>query len=394
VYKKTVFTISACLLSFAINAQNHDINSVLREIEENNKELQAYSDLMESRQLLLLSGNKLPDLFAAVYYLPWGDHFTGDYTEFQVTQSFEFPTVYGRRRDLIEKQNEQMDIEYDVLRQKVLLPAKKSLMELVYLYKREEIELLRTQKAQQVFNHVQELFDKEQVGILEVNKAKIAWMQEHFKVQQIESDRQNILLLLKNMNGGNEVTFDQHALVEDLHLAALDTIWQNRKLLDPTIKILKQQEEVALQQIKLSKSKSLPNLTAGYNYQGVAGLNYNGVYGGVSIPLWSSKNKVNAAEARHRSQQSFSNVQLLRSRAEFRKQYNEYQILLSKFLEYQGTLDGLSSDALLLESYELGQISFMEYYIELQFYRQAYDSMLQMENQLNQRKAQILKHQL
>ena len=393
-YKKTVFAISVCLLSIAGVAQTSDISGVLQQIESNNKELQAYSDLMESRQLTLVSGNNLPDPIASAYYMPWGNHPGGSYTEFEVTQSFEFPTVYGTRRDLIEKQKIQMTIEYDMLRQDVLLPAKKYLLEVIYLNKKMAVEEMRSQKAKQVFDQVQELFDKEQVGILEVNKAKIAWMQEHFKVDQIENERETLLLLLKNMNGGNDVTFTQPDLAEDLNLGALDSIWEHRQAVDPALRIFKQKEEIALQQIELSKTKALPNLTAGFNYQGVSGLNYSGVYGGVSIPLWSSKNTVKAAEAHYLYQQSYSNVQLLQVYAAFRKQYNAYQILLRKFLEYQDTLGNLSSDALLLTAYELGEISFMDYYIELQFYRQAYDAMLEMENQLHQLNAEILKHQL
>lgn len=393
-YKKTVFAISVCLLSIAGVAQTSDISGVLQQIESNNKELQAYSDLMESRQLTLVSGNNLPDPIASAYYMPWGNHPGGSYTEFEVTQSFEFPTVYGTRRDLIEKQKIQMTIEYDMLRQDVLLPAKKYLLEVIYLNKKMAVEEMRSQKAKQVFDQVQELFDKEQVGILEVNKAKIAWMQEHFKVDQIENERENLLLLLKNMNGGNDVTFTQPDLAEDLNLGALDSIWEHRQAVDPALRIFKQKEEIALQQIELSKTKALPNLTAGFNYQGVSGLNYSGVYGGVSIPLWSSKNTVKAAEAHYLYQQSYSNVQLLQVYAAFRKQYNAYQILLRKFLEYQDTLGNLSSDALLLTAYELGEISFMDYYIELQFYRRAYDTMLEMENQLHQLNAEILKHQL
>jgi outer membrane protein TolC len=287
-----------------------------------------------------------------------------------------------------------MELEYTLKKQEVLLPGKKYCLELIYLNKRMGVEQVRVRQAKRIFDQVQELFDKEQVGILEVNKAKIAWMQEQFKVAQIDSDKRNLLLLLKNLNGENEVTFDQLDFDDDLNLAALDSIWQNKQLTDPAIKILRQQEEVALQQIRLSKNKSLPNLTAGFNQQGISGSIYSGVYAGVSIPLWSNRYKVKAAEAHYQYQQSFSNVQSSTAYADFQKQYNEYQILLGKFQTYQSTLSEVSSDLLLLQAYELGEISFMEYYMELQFYRQAFDSMLEMEKQLNQLKAEILKYQL
>lgn len=389
-----VFAFCGCLLSFGAVAQVGQIEQVLREIEQNNKELQAYSSLKESSYLELKSENNLPDPKAGTYYLPAGKHGTGDYWEFEVTQSFEFPTVYSARRNMIDKQEEQMQLENRTLRQEVLLPAKKYLTELVYWNKKMSVVQMRVQEARQVFDQIQELFEKEEVGILEVNKAKISWMQEKFKVEQIETTQENLLLRLQNLNAGIEVSFDQSEFSEGLPLADFDSIWQDKQLSDPTLQILKQQEQVALQKIEVSKKQGLPDLTAGFNHQGIAGANYTGIFAGVSIPLWSNRHRVEAAKARHRYQQFNSDVKSTAAFSELQTQYNEYQILLNKFREYQSTLDGLDSETLLLEAYRLGEISFIEYYMELQFYRKAYDSMLEMENQLHQLKAEILVHQL
>ena len=68
--------------------------------------------------------------------------------------------------------------------------------------------------------------------------------------------------------------------------------------------------------------------------------------------------------------------------------------MLSKFQEYETTLSGLNSDELLLQAYQLGDLSFLEYYMELQFYRQAYDAMLDMQYRLYISQNQLLKHQL
>lgn len=393
-YKKIVFAFGLCLLSVLASAQVDDITRILQEVEQNNKELQAFSSLMESRQLALKSGNNLPDPQLGAYYLPFGNHNTGDYSEFQVTQSFEFPTVYSARKSLIEKQLAQIELEYDSRRQEVLLVAKEHCLELVYLNKRIEVELDRVEQAKKVFDQVQELLNKEQVGILEVNKAKVAWMQEQFKIEQVRNEIRNLLLLLQNLNGGIEVTFDSSDYLNDLTLEPLNTIWKSKQLIDPFMKMLRQKEAVALQNVKLSKSKSLPNLTAGFNYQGISGSNYSGLFGGVSIPLWSNKHKIKAAQASYSYQESSKNIQSEMLYTSLQKRYNNYQSILSKYQEYQNTLRVLNSDALLLEAYELGEISFTEYYMELQFYRQAYDAMLNMENQLNQLKSELLKHQL
>jgi hypothetical protein len=57
-------------------------------------------------------------------------------------------------------------------------------------------------------------------------------------------------------------------------------------------------------------------------------------------------------------------------------------------------MKSLDSESLLLKAFTLGELSFMEYYLELQFYRIALDKMLQMEKELKMLQAELLKHQL
>ena len=392
--KAIVFALCVSLLSVGAFAQSGEVAEVLRAVEQNNQELQAFQHFMESRLLELKSQNNLPDPQASAYYLPFGTHSTDDYSEFQLSQSMEFPTVYAARNQLIEQQKERMQLDYQLLRQKVLLPAVQYTQELIFLHKKKSLEQIRMQQARQVFEQVQELYEKEQLGILELNKAKIAWMQEQFAVEEIENSILSTLLSLQKLNGGKAIAFEQTTFPEDPQLAPLDSLWQEKQLADAALKVLEKEEALARQQIKLSRQKVLPNLTAGYNYQGILGENYHGLYGGLSIPLWNSSNKVKAAKAQYQYQQSNTQAVATEAYHDFLKQYRQYQLMLSKYLEYQQTLTGLQSEELLLQAYQLGEISFMEYYLELQFYRQAYDQMLQMEKDLYQIKAELLKHQL
>lgn len=393
-YKNIVFALCGCLLSFSGISQTVTIDSILKQVEQNNQELKALNEYLESKRLELKAGNNLPDPQLGAYYLPFGEHSSGDYTEFQVSQSFEFPTVYGARGSLIEKQSAQLELDYQLKRQEILAQAKAYCLNLIYLNKRLATESLRVEQAKQVFAQVQELYEKEQVGILELNKAKVAWMQEQFKTQQIESDISNVMLQLTNLNGGTPVDLSIEEYGISLVLDSKDAVWNAKQTQDPELMQLKQQELIAQQSLTLAKNEGLPNLTAGYNSQGVSGERFSGIYAGVTIPLWSNRNKVKAAEAQFNFQKSYSSVKNLQAYTSFEKQYNDYTIMLAKFREYDATLKGLNSDELLLQAYQLGELSFLEYYMELQFYRQAYDAMLNMQYELYISQNQLLKHQL
>lgn len=392
--KTIVFVIFGCLYFINGFSQTKNIEELLNEIEQNNTELKGYQSFIVSQQLENKSTNNLPDPQLSGYYLPFGDNATGDYTEYQISQSFEFPTVYAARGKWNESKSQQLESAYAKRRQEVLLNAKENLVELVFLQKQKAIETERRTQSKQVFDQIQELFDKEQVGILDLNKAKIAWIQEQFVVQQIEIGIQILMSKLKTLNGGNPVNGISSQIILPIEIGTIENLWQEKLSNEPTLQELKVNEAVSFQKVELEKNKVLPNVALGYNYQGVSGSNYSGFYGGISIPLWNSKNKVKAAQANYEYQQSNTEVMTAILYTQFQETFNRYQLMLEKYNEYQHTMTGLNSEKLLFKAYMLGEYSFMDYYVELQFYRNASDKMLQMEKELQLLQAQLLKHQL
>lgn len=389
-----VFVICGCLFFINGFSQTRNIEELLNEIAQNNTELIAYQSFIESRQLENKSENNLPDPQFSGYYLPFGDNTTDAYTEYQISQSFEFPTVYGVRSKWNELKLKQLNTVFVKRNQEILLNAKINIIEVVFLIKQKEIEVKRRTQSKQVFDQIQELYNKEQVGILDLNKAKIAWIQEQFVVEQIESEIQILQSKLETLNGGNPLTGLSSEIVLPNNVGTIENLWNEKLDKEPLLLELKAKENVSLQKIKLEKNKRLPNLALGYNYQGVRGSSYAGFYGGVSIPLWNNKNKVKAAQANFEYQQSNTEVITTSYYRQFQENFNRYQILLKKLNEYQQTISELGSEELLFKAYTLGELSYMNYYIELQFYQNASDEMLQMEKELQLLKSQLLKHKL
>jgi outer membrane protein, heavy metal efflux system len=382
------------LLSFGVKAQNVLIPQVLREIKQNNKELKAYEAYVKGKRLDLSAGNNLPDPQSSGYYLPFGDHSTPKYLELQISQSFEFPTVYAIRNNLIDLQAAQLELEYSRLEQEILLTATKLLQELVYLNKIKVVEQERVGQAFQVFQQVNALFQRGQVGILDLNKSKIAWMEEQFNIDQLNNKLQTTLLKLENLNGGQQITMGQFSYEDGFAIDPFDSIWNEKLTMEPFLISMGIIDNISVVQVKLAQNKGLPDLTLGYNQQGVSGSSYAGFYGGVAIPLWNNRNRVKSAKALHQFEQINREVNVKRYFTDLQGEYNKYQLMLQKYNEYQTVLDDLESESLLLDAYRLGEISFIGYYQELRFYRQAYDTMLEMELQLQQKKSEILKHRL
>lgn len=391
---KIVCAIGVYLFVGKAFSQSTTVDEILNQIEQNNTELKAYQSFVEGQNLQYKIGNNLPDPQLSGYYLPFGQHQGNDYTEFEISQSFEFPTVYAARSKWNNLKEAQLQTVFNKKRQELLLKAEEGLINLYMLQKQQRIERDRKLQSQRVYEQMQELFNKEQVGILDLNKAKVAWMQEQFVVEQLQAEIQNQITVLITLNGGKSLELKNLQLDILFKLQSIEPLWNEKLAKDPKLLELQTNEASALQNVKLEKNKVLPNLALGYNYQGINGDNYSGVYGGLSIPLWSSKNKVKAAKVNYEYQQSSSQATKQLLYAALQQEYQQYQLLFNKYTEYQNTIETLNSEELLFKAYSLSEYSFLEYYMEMQFYRDATDKMLQMEKELQLLQAQLLIHQL
>ena len=90
-----------------------------------------------------------------------------------------------------------------------------------------------------------------------MNKAKIAWIQEQFAVEQIETEIQILLSKLKTLNGGNEISGISTGLALPIEVGAEESLWQEKLSNDPLLQELKAIETSSLQKVKLEKNETI-----------------------------------------------------------------------------------------------------------------------------------------
>ncbi len=144
-----VFLLS--ISSLQMFSQTSSIQDILHTIENNNKELQSYQNFLASKHKANKSKLSLSDPEFSVYYLPWGNTQEGAYNEFQLTQQFEFPTVYTHQNKLNVEQQKRGQFLFDIKRQNILFKAKKICLNLIYTLKRITLETERLTQTQQLF---------------------------------------------------------------------------------------------------------------------------------------------------------------------------------------------------------------------------------------------------
>ena len=166
---KQIMTISAALLFLTIGevqAQN-GIEQVLKNIETNNKELQANEQLITSQKLEAKTDNNLPLSYAHL----WGAKDKSETIgELVVSQSFDFPSLYATRNKLNRLKAGTLDSQSDVFRQEKLLQAKELCLDIIMLRQQKHILEERLRNAEELAKMYAKRLQTGDANALETNK--------------------------------------------------------------------------------------------------------------------------------------------------------------------------------------------------------------------------------
>ena len=342
------------------------IEEVLRSVEANNKELQATRQQVEAQTLEAKLDNNLPDptvTYSHLYGNQEGMGFTG---EFIASQSFDFPSLYAQRRKWSKLQGENFNKQGEEVRQQILLQAKEVCLDLILLNQQQRLLDLRRENAEQLSKLYAERLENGDANILETNKINLELLNVRNEARMNEAARTAKLQELAALNGGIAISFTDTAYVPVDQPASLADLQQEVLTADRRLQSLRSAQQAALRQISVSKAKGLPSFELGYRMNpSSGGQRYNGFLVGISIPLFSNRNNVKQAKA----QSLYTDLQLESATTvvenELMLLYNRSVALKASIDEYRTELDRQNSLALLNKAIQAGQISMIEYFVDV-----------------------------
>ena len=376
--KAIIISILALFGSISLYAQNNT-NSVLTSIEENNTTLKALRETAESQKLENRTGIYLSNPEVGFNYL-WGNPVDmGNRTDFSVTQTFDIPTITGMKSKVANGKNDLVEWQYKADRMNIMLEAKQYCIELIY-YNALKKELdIRLEHAKTIAESYEKRLATGDANKLEYNKVQLNLSTVQGEISRIEVERNALLSQLKRLNGGNDVTFDDSQFAQTQLPLNFDDWFVNAEQKNPVLAYIKQEIEVSKRQVSVSKAMGLPTFSAGYMSEKVVGQRFQGVSVGVSIPLWENKNRVKQAKAAVRAaesreadskQQFYSNLQI---------QFNRAIGLQNTAQAYRKSLLTANSTDLLKKALDAGEISLLDYMVEIGLYYETVNQALQAE---------------
>lgn len=383
------------LLIFASNGNAQtNVDSVLSSVSVNNKTILANEQFWEAEKLQFKVGLFPYNPKVDYDYLNGSPATAGNQTEFAVTQSFDFPTAYGKKKQLSNNQIAKAEFQLIATRQEVLLHAKNTAIELIYRNKLQKELMIRKQNTEKWLSDFQTRLDKGDGNILDVNKAKLQLIQINSEYQENISATNQLNQRLTELNGGIAITLADTAYPQQSDVPSFTELESEIEAANPVRKYLEQEINVGKSQVVLSRAMSLPRMEAGYRYQSILGQTFQGLHLGMTIPLWENKNTVKVRQASLVSNELDLQVHKNEHYHEILGLYEKYTNLKITLDEYKTLFGSLNNTALLEKSLTLGQISSIEYFLETGYYYDALRNYLKTEKDYHQTISELYKHKL
>lgn len=389
------FMIGAALFALTGKVQGQNgIEQVLRTIETNNVQLQANAQLITSQKLESKTDNNLPDPSLSYSHL-WGAKNKNETIgELVVSQSFDFPSLYVTRNKLNRLKAGAYDNQAGVFRQDLLLQAKEVCLDIIMLRQQKQILEERLRNAEQLSAMYAKRLQTGDANALETNKINLELLNVRTETALNETALRNKMQELNTLNGNVPVVFEATQYPTMPFPGDYQMLKSEVMTSDRTLMALGSESLAAQKQISLNKSQWLPKLELGYRRNTESGTPFNGVVVGFSFPLFENRNKVKIAKAQALNIDLQKDNATLQVESELAQLYREAKTLHTSMEEYSKTFRAQQDLVLLKQALEGGQISMIEYFVEVSVIYQSHQNYLQLENQYQKAMARIYKSKL
>ena len=378
------------LMAASAMAQTADpIAPVLEQVEQNNRRLQAARELMKAEVLEAKAGNNLANPEVNYAHLFNSERGSQQQSELTVVQGFDFPTAYAARSKAARLQGDAAQCAYDVERRNVLLEAKQLCLDLIGLNREANLLHLLQTHADSLAHLCEERLQQGDATALEVNRAKLDLMALRTELADNAAAHRAALQRLLAMNANvyiDHMVADAYPAVPAL--PDYETLCDHLVPLNRELQQADAATRVAQKEVSVNCQGWLPHLQVGYRRNTAPTEEFNGFVVGGSIPLFANKGKVKAARARALSAELQREDVAMSVEAALQALYNEARQVQEAMRTYDLPLMRRSFD-LLGKALHGGELSWHQYFVELEALVRQGQAYLRLENRYHKVLAHI-----
>lgn len=382
--KQYLFTIFITL-SLSVHGQT-SINYIFSQIEQNNAGLQ----YMQQASLAAKTGNKTINNLknpSFSYSHKYHDE------QISVSQSFDFPTAYYYRSQVNKLKGKQLDILYEKYRQELLLTAKLTCLNIIFLNQQNEVLHTRHQNAIDLAALYQERVNEGKSNPLEKNKIDLERINTEANLKSIEASLLSARSQLQALNGGIPLEFDLLAYTDTT--LDIDMTEAQHQYISSDYQLMAQKitTEINRKEITVTRSNNLPDIEIGIK-KNILYDHTPGYSVGLSLPIFENRNKLKQAKLNLSASRLQGENMIRELNSEYEQlaiQYNSLKESLIKFRELFKTQNNLD----IINKYIHDEnITMIDYFVELNSYYSSLQTLLELENQFQIVVAKLQKYKL
>lgn len=356
------------------------IAPILRQIEQNNRRLQSAREALKADVLEIKATNNLDNPEVNYAHLFNSDRTSQQQSELTVVQGFDFPTVYAVRSKANKLEANTAESNYMVERREVLLEAKLLCLDLIGLNREANLLHLLQHHADSLVRLCDSRLQAGDASVLEANRAKLDLMTIRAELADNAAAHRAALQQLLAMNANvyiDQMVIDAYPTtptLPDYETLRDELLPQNKQLLQADAAT-----RAAQKQVTVDKQGWLPRLQLGYRRNTAPTEQFNGFVVGGSLPLFANRGKVRASQARALSAELAKEDAALTAEATLQALYNEAHSLCEAMTAYDLPLMQ-QSFTLLGKALAGGQLTWHEYFVEMEALVRRGQSYIQLEN--------------
>ena len=382
----------AAAISLGLGQQIEASNPIIDEILRDNPTLNALKASDEAAIASAQAENTLAGPEAEFEYLRG----RGGATKWSlgVTQSFDWPGVYKKRREAIEFNRAVSNLQYDARRLDIATEANTQLIRYKYVSERRKLLSDIFDALTSLEKSLKTALDHGLVTILDYKKAGI----ERFGVERdIRLATADLAEIQGNLSllAGRELDWNTYtpALTSELS-KSLDDYLQEARQMDPAYLAGLVSITATQREIDVARAETLPSFSIGYRHEREEGIHFNGFAVGIGLPTWGfNRRKLASSAALKAVQNEAGNVSAFMT-TRITNEWKQADALKRDLQEVQATAIDRDYLKLLTLAYEGGELSVLDYIRELSYCREVTMNIIDMRERYETLLASLNRYQL
>ncbi len=367
------------------------MNSVLSTIEANNPTLLSLQSHLEFEKAEARAENYLENPSVEFGRFP-SVGATGVKTVYGVSQGFDFPTAYAKRKILANQTIKSAELAYRFARREILLEAKQLIIEKAVVTKM----LSEAQKRFDLAKTLEQIFERKiaagLVGMLDLNNARMRTAEASQRQNELDARIRVLNYKLLAMNGMKPI--DSQGVIFSISFPSKDSLLSAYKQKDLRFGLAQAQVDMARANLAVVRHEALPKFEIGFETEQATDEHFRGIKAGVTIPLWADIGRKRAARARYTAANAAYTDANFQLTAEFEHKFMETESLNERYRASVLAIDGYQNIELLKKAVEMGEISIVDFYTEVLFLYEFTDHSLELELELAKAIADLLSFEL